>query len=354
LKSRTPDPEEQRGLVIAGPTEEIPAAELYKLDQYLMRGGALAVLVDGVTVEEGMEDLRGSANETGLDEILQTYGVQLNHDVVMDVQTDRFLLTKQVRTPLGMLPMSIPVAYPGWPHMAADLIDEEHPLLFRLPGLTLLWPSTVRITREAAENENIEARVLVRTSKEAWSQRDNFNLDPRNEEADWMSNREEAHRRAKSVGFPLVVELTGTFQSHWAGQSPPTGESGDEEEQEHLDESQTPGRILVVGDADFLRPQFVGSQRRPRHAPSNITFLMNILDWLAEDEDLIEVRAKRLEDPSVPEMSDSKRELIKWGNILAWPALFLIFGVVRWRVRAGRRRLAWDASSKRYVVKQSD
>jgi ABC-type uncharacterized transport system involved in gliding motility auxiliary subunit len=275
----------------------------------------------------------------------------------MDVQTDRFLLTKQVRTPLGMLPMSMPVAYPGWPHMPAEQIAEDNPILFRLPGLTLLWPSTVRITREAAGNENIEARVLVRTTKEAWSQRENFNLDPRNSEEQWMANRGEAAQRAKSVGFPLAVELTGTFRSHWAGQSPPAEgqtEGSNDEQQEQVDESQRPGRILVVGDADFFRPIFVGSQRRPQHAPSNVTFLMNALDWLAEDQDLIEVRAKRLEDPSVPDMEDSKRELIKWGNILAWPVLFLVFGGVRWRLRQARKRLAWDASAQRFVAKQPD
>jgi ABC-type uncharacterized transport system involved in gliding motility auxiliary subunit len=97
------------------------------------------------------------------------------------------------------------------------------------------------------------------------------------------------------------------------------------------------GRILVVGDADFLAIQYVGSNRRPQHTPSNLTFMMNALDWLAEDADLIEVRAKRLEDPSLPDLTDSQRNWVKWGNILAWPLLFLAFGIVRWRVRSAKR-----------------
>ncbi len=348
LKARRPDPEEIRGLVVVGPNEDFGEEELYRIDQFLMQGGALAFFLNGVNVEDNYGELRASSNNLErLFDLLRGYGVQVGNDIVMDVQTDRFVISKSVRTPLGNLPMSMPVAYPGWPHFATEQIAEEHPLLYRLPGLTLLWPSTVRITREAAENEGVRAKVLARTTDQAWAQRDNFELDPAHEDERWMKVRDEAHSRGT---YPVVVELTGSFRSRWAGQSPPAGaeQGGDEgEAPEHLDESRSPGRILVVGDADFLQPVWVGSQRRPRFTQSNITFMMNALDWIAEDEDLIEVRAKRLEDPSLPEMEDSKRELIKWGNILAWPVLFLIFGGVRWSMRKRAREQVGKEWSKR-------
>ena len=339
LKRGPVDPEEIRGLAVVGPVEEIPETELYRIDQFLMAGGTVAFFVDGVRIEEGMGGLGGTPNETGLEGLLRTYGVQLNQDVVLDGQADRFVVTKHVRTPLGNLPMAMQVRYPGWPHLGPSQIDDTHPLLFRLPGLTLLWPSTVRVTREAADNPAIEARVLARTTSEAWSQRGSFNLDPNNDDEAWAALRGDA---AAQGTFPLVAVLSGTFPSHWAGQSPPA----DAGESEHLDESRRPGRIRVVGDSDFLRPVFVGSQRRPQHAPSNLTFMMNALDWLAEDEDLIEIRAKRLEDPSLPELSDSKRNWIKWGNILAWPVLFLVFGGARWSMRRRRRELVEQAWNK--------
>lgn len=345
LKTSRPDPEEVRGLMIVGPEETIPESELYEIDQYIMRGGSIAFFINGASVEDTQAGINATTNETGLEPLLRTYGVQIAHDVVMDTQTDRYLVTGSVRTPLGNLPMSIPRPYPAWPHLSDSEIAEDHALLFRLPGLTLLWPSTVRITREAAENDQIEARVLVRTTDQAWSVSDNFNLDPRQEEPDWLEQRERASARGR---FPLVAELTGNFTSHFAESGRPTG-GGDEidaEDLEHLTESQAPGRILVVGDADFLDIQFVGSNRRPQHTPSNLTFMMNTLDWLAEDEDLIEIRAKRLEDPSLPEFSDSERNWIKWGNILAWPLLFLIFGLVRWSMRRKKRELVEQAWNK--------
>jgi gliding-associated putative ABC transporter substrate-binding component GldG len=349
LKQKRPTHEDYIGLVVVGPTEEFPDADLYAIDQYLMHGGAVAFFLNGTTVEESMMGVNATSNETGLEALLETYGVQIGHDVVMDVQTDRFLVTAQMRTPMGNIPMAIPRPYPPWPHLADEQIAEDHALLFRLPGLSLLWPSTVRITREAAENSEIEANVLVRTSEKGWNAVDNFNLDPRQEESEWMAQQKASHRTGR---FPLVVELSGTFPSHFATSGPPSrGEDEqpvEETEQEHLTKSTSPGRILVVGDADFLRIEYVGSNRRPEHSPANLTFMMNTLDWLAEDEDLIEIRAKRLEDPSLPEMTDAKRNWIKWGNIIAWPVLFLLFGVARWSWRkSARERIEVEWRSKK-------
>ncbi len=203
--------------------------------------------------------------------------------------------------------------------------------------MTLLWPSTVRITEEAAENDDIQTKVLVRTTEKAWSQRDNFNIDPDQEEDAWMAVREEAHSRGT---YPLVVELQGTFPSFFAGREPPAERPAVEEGQTelpHADSSVIPGRILIVGDADFMRPQYLLSRAGPQAVRSNFAFIENTLDWLAEDQDLIEVRAKRLEDPNLPEMEDGKREMLKWGNILAWPFLFVLLGVVRWQMRKKAR-----------------
>lgn len=348
LKAKQPTPEDFAGLVIVGPTENIPEADLYKIDQFLMMGGSVAVFVNGASIEETQMGINATTNETGLEPMLETYGARVSHDVVMDVQTDRFLVTAQMRTPMGNIPMSLPRPYPAWPHFAENEIAEDHALLFRLPGLTLLWPSTVRITREAADNEAIEARVLVRTTEKAWSVSDNFNLDPRQEEEEWMDQQKAASQQGR---FPLVAELIGQFPSHFADSGRPASDEADgevdEEDQEHLAESRGPGRLLVVGDADFLNIAYVGSNRRPRHSASNLTFMMNALDWLAEDEDLIEIRAKRLEDPSLPDMTDAKRNWIKWGNIIAWPVLFLLFGVARWSWRKkSRQQLEQEWSKK--------
>jgi ABC-type uncharacterized transport system involved in gliding motility auxiliary subunit len=114
---------------------------------------------------------------------------------------------------------------------------------------------------------------------------------------------------------------------------------------------------------------------------------LNALDWLAQDSDLIAVRAKQVSDPPIrvpenvetaeeealeatrdavealtegdqesldtaveernaaverakaaKEEWDVKQAWYRWGNILGAPFLFVLFGVVRWRMRLARRK----------------
>lgn len=66
----------------------------------------------------------------------------------------------------------------------------------------------------------------------------------------------------------------------------------------------------------------------------NFSFVQNALDWMTNDDDLIAVRMKNVDDPPVErKMSDGAKSFAKWGNIIGIPALFLLFGVIRWRIR---------------------
>jgi ABC-type uncharacterized transport system involved in gliding motility auxiliary subunit len=101
-------------------------------------------------------------------------------------------------------------------------------------------------------------------------------------------------------------------------------------------------------------------------------FALNAIDWLAQDSDLIGIRAKSVEDPSleVPmnvkeaeatireaidqqdqskadkafkerkdAMSawDQKKTSYRWGNTLGLPLAFAFAGIIRWRIRKAKR-----------------
>ncbi len=55
------------------------------------------------------------------------------------------------------------------------------------------------------------------------------------------------------------------------------------------DESEQKTRLVVVGDSEFANNLYYSAQ-------GNGNLFMNIISWLAEEEDLIAIRAKEPED----------------------------------------------------------
>jgi ABC-type uncharacterized transport system involved in gliding motility auxiliary subunit len=85
-----------------------------------------------------------------------------------------------------------------------------------------------------------------------------------------------------------------------------------------------------VGDADFASNRFLGGEE------GNLLFLTNAIDWLAQDESLIQIRSKMRRSPPLLYSSEAMRDLAKYGNLVGIPLLFVLIGAGR---LARRRRL---------------
>jgi ABC-type uncharacterized transport system involved in gliding motility auxiliary subunit len=90
-------------------------------------------------------------------------------------------------------------------------------------------------------------------------------------------------------------------------------------------------RIVVVGDGDFPRDQYMGNN-------DNVTFLANLVDYLVDDAGLITIRSKDVAPPPLEQLEDGTRDLLKYGSLIAPPLLVLGYGVIRWRGRQARRK----------------
>ncbi len=100
-------------------------------------------------------------------------------------------------------------------------------------------------------------------------------------------------------------------------------------------EGETEGRMIVVGDATFTEGQF--SQRYQ----GNLVFLANAIDWLAQDESLIGIRSKDRTPPNLVLDSDASRNVLKWGNLVGVPLLFVLIGALRVTGRRRRAEARW-------------
>ncbi|HZD06027.1 MAG TPA: hypothetical protein VE173_14045, partial [Longimicrobiales bacterium] len=96
------------------------------------------------------------------------------------------------------------------------------------------------------------------------------------------------------------------------------------------------GRVIVVGDSDFLQSQFI------QGTPQNLSFVANAVDWLAQDESLIEIRSKDRTPPPLVFDSDFERAALRWGNMVGVPLAFVLLGLLVARVRRTRAEELWE------------
>jgi ABC-type uncharacterized transport system involved in gliding motility auxiliary subunit len=87
-------------------------------------------------------------------------------------------------------------------------------------------------------------------------------------------------------------------------------------------------RVIVIGDGDFLSNAYLGSG-------SNLDLALNIFNWLADDEVLIDIPARSAPDLAL-DLSRTSAVVMRIGVMFALPALLLGIGFFIWQ---RRRRL---------------
>jgi ABC-type uncharacterized transport system involved in gliding motility auxiliary subunit len=97
-------------------------------------------------------------------------------------------------------------------------------------------------------------------------------------------------------------------------------------------------RIVVVGDADCASDNGLRN-------PANAAFVMNVLDWLSQEEGLISIRSREVTVRPLDEVSEGNRALVKYANVFGPPLLVIFFGLWRWQSR--RRRKAGVSSDRK-------
>lgn len=316
-------PNDIKGLVIMGPSRAIPERELRRINAYLMRGGSVAVFAGGVNVTGSDTRPTAARAEHGLNGLLEGYGVTLNPDVVLDFQgADAIEEIEQgrARIPMHAFPALLERREPGGPG-----IDTSHPSVFRLPGVILPFVSSLTInTGRARENGTVYTEV-GRTSERSVLRRDNFELDA----LEILQNRRQLFGNARG-SYVVAAALEGQLRSAFAGNDtdhPPAHAT-----REH------PARLLVVGSGKAFHIEQLRALAPVQNGmPTNVQMLLNVFDWLSQDPDLLAVRAKDVSEPSLQAVTDTKKQLFKWGSIVGLPLLVGVLGVVLMSLRARRR-----------------
>ena len=350
--------------------------QVYAIDQFLMRGGSAIIATGGYAIDAGSRDeLRVSKVTSGLDDLLEGYGIRVGKEVVLDTQNAAFPIPV-TRSLGGFIVHDIQMMnYPAFVDIRSDGMEDGNPALAGLGSLVLHWPSIVELIdddeSDTAENGGkkqnttesaAHSSVLLNSSPEAWLLDDftaqpDFDLHP---ELGWSRGRE-------PKAFPLAVARIGNLTSYYKDREPPVLDGGDGFDDQNVsllddtpdgDEaansengtkdkwarrgnvielSPERSRLIVLGSASFVSDFVTDLNRRGMDGNlGNMQLLQNLVDWCLEDIDLLQIRSRgayaRLLEPT----SLETRKALEWGNYIFAIVAVVVIGLVS----LGRRRKA--------------
>jgi len=307
-------PPDIAALVVMAPSTPLPESDKYQIDQYIMGGGRVAFLMN--RVDANLQNRYGRVLEVNTDDLLQQYGVRVNPDLVRDLQCASVTIVQQQ---FGFN-MQSQVPFPYLPLVSN--FSKNSVMVKDLRNLVLFFTSSLDTTGAAAKGIRVD--VLASSSKEAGRQTGMFAFDPLQ-----RYTREEF--REKEI--PLAVSLQGKFASLYAGKSAPVDTAAGAIMTTAAPLPASPDtRLVVVGDGDFARDQFMGGSK------DNLAFMANMIDYLVDDAGLITIRSKDASFAPLDVVSDGTKKAVKYANLVVPPLLVLLYGAVRWRMRKARKK----------------
>ena len=334
-------PESLKCLIIARPTEKFSDYELLQIDQFLMQGKSLALILDRFSElspagQQGMN--LGQAPvfvplDTGLEKLLSHYGIRIQQSFVMDENCYRQELPAQ----FGGGERAIYFA----PLIKDRFINNDLDFMKNIKRLVALKISPLELDSERISENSLKTHRLFASSEKSWQMRDRINLNP------MFIKPPQSSEEMRS--YPLAYIIEGEFPSYFAGKTVPLKEIEDEKEsaetQPDIDLTQIerqgqfrargkPGKIFVMASADMLRDNVLDAGGRG----ANATFILNTIDYLNGREDIAVMRAKVQRFNPVEDTQSGTKAFVKAANIAGLPVVVVIFGLGVWFRRHSRKK----------------
>lgn len=275
-------------VIIAAPVNKYTETEKYILDQYIMSGGRVLWLVDGAYYSQ--EDMAKTGesvsmkNEVNLEDILFSYGVRINGDLIQDRQCASVYLISgddaQTSTALPCLfrPLLIP--------------SPDSPITKNIRDVKAGFASSINAVNNSPE---VRKTVLLTTSADAHivkvPEKIDFDLERVQNIPDYFDQ----------PYIPVALSLEGIFHSAFANRLTP--DSLD------LQGHHTIGlgkhtKMIVVSSSDIISNEIQGKGEDTQIVPmgfdrvsqmqyGNRDFIVNAVNWLTDDDGWMALRTKQ-------------------------------------------------------------
>ena len=300
-----PVPPDITVLLVIG-NKDIREEHLQIIDEYIKNGGNTCFLAESIYVNLAA-NLQASVYEnTVLLNYLEKYGVSIEPSFVCDEYNRQFRVPTRV---FGNVAWQVIGPYPLWVSVLQQNVSTENPVTARFFGLDLLWPNPISIN----EKEGIEYEILLTSSEKSWLLKEQFNTNP------YQAQMLKMFKTDSQGPYNMGVLLSG----NWSGDNDAGPNS----------------RIMVISDADFI-----SNIMQYSNSMQNTAFLQNGLEWLSNDEDLLEIKTRANRDVRLNKIEnpEARRKIYLFAviiNVVVIPLIFVLFGIRRFLSRRKKMNL---------------
>ncbi|MDY6379192.1 MAG: gliding motility-associated ABC transporter substrate-binding protein GldG [Bacteroidales bacterium] len=313
-----------KAIIIANPQTAFSDIERFIIDQYIMRGGTVLWVVNGVRFSNDVLQSDGFTPiiplDLGITDMLFRYGIRINPALVQDLQclTIPVNVSDDPETPnLQPLP---------WTYAPLLLTSNSSPITRNTGQVMSTFVSPI----DAVGGEDgIDKRILLATSTAT-----RVTATPGEVNLNDLQPDLEAFRYQY---VPVAVSLEGTFNSAFAHRMMPDSIISDEP----IRKQSVATRQVVIGSGSIIMNEVernqvlpMGYDRYNQIQFSNRDFIANVLLWLTDSEGLIQLREKTV---ALRLLNDKRahdeRARIQTISTISPIAILVLIGGVIWIIR---------------------
>ncbi len=315
-------------LVIAKPDSAFDEKDKFIIDQFIMRGGKVLWLLDMMSAD--MDSLARKnefiaiPKELNLDDMLFRYGVRLNKDLVMDLQSVPIpILTGYVgnRPQNSLLP---------WFYYPLVTPTSKHPIVNNLNAIRFAFACSI----DTIVSAHINKTILLQSSRYCKTVQSPVVVDLN------ILRKEPDEKEYRNPPVNLAILLEGSFRSNFANRIPyqiaTDSTIGFKAEGK-------PTSMIVISDGDVIRNDYkrssntvypLGLDRYTGQFYGNKNLLLNCIDYLCDNSGLMTLRAKefklRLLDKT---RFNPDKKMLQIVNVALPVLLIILFAMIKLLMR---------------------
>lgn len=314
-------PVNMASILINGAKTDFTDAELYKIDQFVMKGGNVMFFTDPFDVVQPQsyyQQAQYNPITCNISRLINAYGAKTGTNYVMDENC--YVSRQQGYGNLNLY----------WaPVLQRDNFSSRSLITKNLGYVIFLQSSSVDI--DDTKLADAKATILAKSSPKSWLVSSNIQLNPMMT----VPPSDKASQKSEN----LAVLLEGKFTSAFTSNPNDEIKAGDKlSAQTHIAKSTLPGKVFVCGTSAITSPQLIDEKGSE---PVSL-FVRNTVDYMNGNGDLCTMRTKGLSLNTLSNTTSVFAFIAKYFNEFGLALLTAIAGFIVWRMRTIRRRRIHD------------